>query len=58
MGLFRRSKRDREHHRYYCLPGMGKSNRRHRRRVHFWAIMFGAVAALLFGLALYLFYQR
>lgn len=47
-------KRNREEHRYYLLPGMGKSNRRHRRRVHLAAIAFGAVVAVLFGGLIYL----
>ena len=48
------SKRNSEEHRYYCLPGMGRSNRRHRRRVHMAAILVGAVMSVLFGAAVYL----
>jgi hypothetical protein len=47
------SKRNREDRRYYLLPGMGRSNKRHRRRVHLAAIAFGAVVAALFGVLLY-----
>jgi len=47
-------KRNREEHRYYLLPGMGRSNKRHRRRVHLAAIAFGAVVAALFGGLIYL----
>jgi hypothetical protein len=32
---------------------MGRSNRRHRRRVHFAAIIFGVVVSLLFGALVY-----
>jgi hypothetical protein len=46
--------RAREHHgRYYLLPGMGRSNRRHRRRVFRWSIIFGIVFSALFGCLLY-----
>jgi hypothetical protein len=48
------SKRNREDRRYYLLPGMGRSNKRHRRRVHLAAIAFGAVIAALFGGLIYL----
>jgi hypothetical protein len=48
------SKRHREDRRYYLLPGMGRSNKRHRRRVHLAAIAFGAVIAALFGSLIYL----
>lgn len=48
------SKRHREDRRYYLLPGMGRSNKRHRRRVHLAAIAFGAVVAALFGGLIYL----
>jgi high-affinity Fe2+/Pb2+ permease len=51
-------KRNREAHRYYLLPGMGRSNRRHRRKVHVAAIVFGAVISLLFGVALYWLQSR
>lgn len=47
-------KRHREDRRYYLLPGMGKSNKRHRRRVHLVAIAFGAAMAALFGGLIYL----
>jgi hypothetical protein len=51
-------KKNREAHRYYLLPGMGRSNRRHRRKVHLAAVIFGAVMSLLFGVALYLLQSR
>jgi hypothetical protein len=47
-------KRNREDRRYYLLPGMGRSNKRHRRRVHLVAVAFGALVAALFGGVIYL----
>lgn len=47
-------RRNPEEHRYYLLPGMGRSNKRHRRRVHMAAVAFGAVIAALFGGLIYL----
>ncbi len=47
------SKRNREDHRYYLLPGMGRSNRRHRHRIHVAAVIFGAIIAAVFGCLLY-----
>lgn len=51
-------KRNREAHRYYLLPGMGRSNRRHRRKVHVAAIVVGALISLIFGLTLYWLQRR
>ena len=51
-------KRNREAHRYYLLPSMGRSNRRHRRKVQVAAIVFGVVISLLFGVALYFLQSR
>jgi hypothetical protein len=48
-----RFKRRSEEHRYYCLPGMGRSNRRHWRQIHFWAIVFGVIVSGLFGALIY-----
>lgn len=47
------SKRNKEEHRYYLLPGMGRSNRRHREEVFKWSIVVGIIVATLFGLLLY-----
>jgi len=46
-------KRDPERDRYYCLPGMGRSNRRHHQATRIWAAVFGVFISLLFGFALY-----
>jgi hypothetical protein len=47
------SKRNKNEHRYYLLPGMGRSNKRHRQTVFRWALVVGVIAATLFGLLLY-----
>ncbi|MCD6339319.1 MAG: hypothetical protein J7M29_08080 [Verrucomicrobia bacterium] len=52
MALLRRKRKG--DHRYYLLPGMGRSNRRHRRRVKAAAIIFGLVVSILFALLIYL----
>jgi hypothetical protein len=48
-----RSKRNKEEHRYYLLPGMGRSNRRRHAQFVRWAIAVGLVVSALFGLFLY-----
>jgi hypothetical protein len=57
MHMFR-SKRDKEAHRYYLLPGMGRSNRRRHREFLYWSLIVGAVVSVLFGFLLYLLSQR
>ncbi|MCP5518063.1 MAG: hypothetical protein H7A45_21835 [Verrucomicrobiales bacterium] len=47
------SKKNREEHRYYLLPGMGRSNRRHRQKTHIAAVAFGIVVSILFGVLIY-----
>lgn len=47
------TKKNKEEHRYYLLPGMGKSNRRHHQRVLFWSVIVGSIFAALFGSLLY-----
>ena len=46
-------KPDPEKHRYYCLPGMGRSNRRYRRLTNLWAVIVGVVLSLIFAAVLY-----
>jgi len=53
-----RSHRKRANHRYYRLPGMGRSNRRHHRRVLVAAVFVGLAGALLFGALLYWVHGR
>ena len=43
-----------EMHRYYLLPGMGRSNRRFRSRIQMWSIIAGIVGSALIGTALWL----
>jgi hypothetical protein len=49
-----RSRQHKEEHRYYLLPGMGKSNRRFHQRTLKWAVAFGLIVSALLGLILYL----
>ncbi len=52
------TKKNKEEHRYYLLPGMGRSNRRfHRISVHA-AIVVGILCSLLFGFLLYMLNKR
>ena len=55
FGFIRRknSKEDPEH-RYYLLPGMGRSNRRQRQRIQLWSIIAGILGSALIGAALWL----
>ncbi len=48
-----RSRKNKEEHRYYLLPGMGRSNRRFHRKTVRWAVIVGIITAALFGAALY-----
>jgi high-affinity Fe2+/Pb2+ permease len=48
------SKKDKEAHRYYLLPGMGRSNRRKHREFLYWSLVVGLLVSLLFGYLLYL----
>lgn len=52
--------REKKHgdHRYYLLPGMGRSNRRHRRRVQRAAIIFGILVSGLVAVLLYYLNSR
>ncbi len=47
------SRRNREAHRYYLLPGMGRSNRRKHREFLFWSVIVGLIASALFAYLLY-----
>jgi hypothetical protein len=51
-------KRNREAHRYYLLPGMGRSNRRHRQQTHVAAVIVGLVASAVIGGLLFWFNRR
>ena len=43
-----------EEHRYYLLPGMGRSNRRRHNLIFMWSIIGGVVGSALIGLAIWL----
>ncbi|MDA0749691.1 MAG: hypothetical protein O2964_03150 [Verrucomicrobia bacterium] len=43
------SKKNKEEHRYYLLPGMGRSNRRRHAQFVRWAVGVGIIASGLFG---------
>jgi hypothetical protein len=55
FGLFK--PKNPEEHRYYLLPGMGRSNRRQRQLYFRCAIVFGIFVALIVGIIIY-FAQR
>jgi len=48
-----KSRKDKEEHRYYLLPGMGRSNRRRHRELLLWAVLVGLLISALFGGLLY-----
>jgi hypothetical protein len=52
FGLFK--PKNPEEHRYYLLPGMGRSNRRQRQLYFRCAIVFGMIVAALVGTVIYL----
>jgi hypothetical protein len=51
-------RRNKEEHRYYLLPGMGRSNRRHRARMFRWALVIGLLTSALFAFLLYLLHDK
>lgn len=46
--------KNKEEHRYYLLPGMGRSNRRRHRQFAIWGVVVGLVVAALLALLIYL----
>jgi high-affinity Fe2+/Pb2+ permease len=50
-------RRNKEEHRYYLLPGMGRSNRRRHQQFFKWGIIVGLLASAVFGYLLYLLSQ-
>ena len=40
------TRKNKEEHRYYLLPGMGRSNRRKRQQFVRWAVVVGFLAGL------------
>ncbi len=47
------SRKNKEEHRYYLLPGMGRSNRRRHAQFVRWAVVVGLIISALLGLLLY-----
>ena len=45
--------KNKEANRYYLLPGMGRSNRRHHKNMFYVALGVGAFCALLIGVLLF-----
>jgi len=46
-------RRNKEEHRYYLLPGMGRSNRRKHRQFLVASLIVGCLVSALFGCLLY-----
>lgn len=46
-------KKNKEEHRYYLLPGMGRSNRRRHLEFLRWGIVVGVLASAAIGALLY-----
>ncbi len=46
-------KRNKEEHRYYLLPGMGKANKRKRAVFFRWAVAVGLLASALIAIFIY-----
>lgn len=53
MAFSFKSHKNKEEHRYYLLPGMGRSNRRRHREILFYAVIVGLFVSALFGGLLY-----
>ena len=50
----KRSSEGGEEHRYYLLPGMGRSNRRRHKLVFLWSILAGVAGSGLIGVIIWL----
>jgi hypothetical protein len=51
------TRKSKEEHRYYLLPGMGRSNRRRHKQFLRWSIAVGLIASAAFAYLLYLLSQ-
>jgi len=51
------TRKSKEEHRYYLLPGMGRSNRRRHQQFLRWSIVVGLIASAVFAYLLYLLSQ-
>ena len=49
------TKKNKEEHRYYLLPGMGRSNRRRHRQLLKWALVVGLIVSMILGFLLIYF---
>jgi hypothetical protein len=54
IGVMIWTKRNRDEHRYYLLPGMGRSNRRQHKVILIWSVIVGVLVSGLFAGFLYL----
>jgi high-affinity Fe2+/Pb2+ permease len=52
------TRKNKEQNRYYLLPGMGRSNRRHHQQTLLWAVIVGIICAALLGTLIYLWHRR
>jgi hypothetical protein len=48
-----KTRKNKDEHRYYLLPGMGRSNKRRRAQFVRWSIVTGVVVSVLLGYLLY-----
>jgi hypothetical protein len=53
-----RSRKNKEEHRYYLLPGMGRSNRRRHVQILKWSLVIGFIFSVIFGCLLYFANRR
>ena len=51
------TRRNKEEHRYYLLPGMGRSNRKRHQELIKWSIVVGILVSAAFGFLLYFLSQ-
>jgi hypothetical protein len=49
------TKQNKGDHRYYLLPGMGRSNRRRRKQYFHSALIVGVIVSLILGVLMYYF---
>jgi len=47
------TRRNKDEHRYYLLPGMGRANRRKHQEFLRWAVVVGAIVSAVFAYLLY-----
>jgi hypothetical protein len=52
------SKKNKEAHRFYLLPSMGRSNRKHHREILLWALVVGLICSLIVGALIWFMNRR